>query len=132
MNPCLAEPLQHGLVEYLQQLTAMNRELGPVIARGAAARLGPDALAVFGVEDQLAGGNADRGEAVQQTKFGQLANRMRQDVDADAQLTDGVSGFINIDLAEAGVMERQGQRHTADTTTDNGDFHPASPTARGA
>ena len=104
VDPCLAEPLQYGLVEHLQQLAAMNRELGPVIARGAAARLAPDALAVFGVEDQFPGRDADRGETVQQTEFGQLAHRVGQHVDADSQLTDSVSGFIDIDIGEAGVM----------------------------
>ena len=83
----------------------MNRELGPIIARGTAARLAPDALAVFGVEDQFAGRDAGRGETIQQTEFGQLADRVGQHVDADAQLTDSVSRFIDIDIGEARVVE---------------------------
>ena len=101
-----------------------------MIARGTAAELPPDALAMFGVEDQLAGGDADRGEAVQQAEFGQFADRVRQHVDADAQLADRTSGFIDIDIGEAGVMERQGQRHAADAAPDNGDFHKLPPPAR--
>ena len=46
---------------------------------------GPDALSMFGVKDQLGGGNANAGESIQQAQFGQLSHGMRKNIDANAQ-----------------------------------------------
>ena len=123
MDARRAEPREHGAMEDPEQLAAVDGELRPAVAGGQAARLAPDPLPVPGVEDELGGGDADRGQVVEEAELGQLAHGVGQDVDADAQLLHGRGRLVDLDVVEAGVVEREGQRHAADAAPDDGDLH---------
>ena len=85
---CVAEPLLDGAVEQALQPATVDRELRPGIARLEPARLCPDPLPELIAVDQLPGSYAGGVELFEQAEFGQLLDRMRQQVDADAELAD--------------------------------------------
>ena len=89
----LAQPLLDGAMDDALQASAMDRELRHVVTGIEAARLAPDFLAVTVEIIQLVGANRGGVEPVQQAKAGQLADRMRQGVDADAEFADGIGLF---------------------------------------
>lgn len=88
LDRVLAKPLLHGGEEHVVQIGAMDRELRPVVAGEAAARLLVDELAMTAVEGELARLDGARGQRILQAKFGQLAHGVRQQVDADSQRQD--------------------------------------------
>src|SRR5207253_6088470 len=59
----------------------------------------------------------------EKTELGQLAYGVGQDVDANAELGHGRRGLVDVHVRDAGVAERQGQRHPADPSPDDGDPH---------
>ena len=58
-----------------------------------------------------------------QTEFGQLADRMRRQVHAHADLADLGRGFENLHLAQAGRMQAECGRQPADAATGDQDAH---------
>src|SRR6187200_1695145 len=95
MDARLAEPGAHRLPDHRLQPAAVNGELRNVIARIGPAQLPPDLLAeAVGVE-QFVGPDSHRIEPIEQSELGQLLYRMRQGVDADAELADGVRLFVD-------------------------------------
>ncbi len=80
-----AQPFGHGIEQDLLQFTAMDRELRPFVAGLQPARFAPDRLAVLGEERQLARAHAAGVQFVEQAEFDQLAHRMRQHIDTDAE-----------------------------------------------
>src|SRR5262249_37170947 len=86
----IAEPFDDGLVDHALEASAMNRELRHLMPGIEPALLMPDLLAVPGQIEQLVGADAGLVEPVEQAEAGQFADRMRQRVDANAELTDGI------------------------------------------
>ena len=82
----LAQPFGRGVEQDLLQRAAMDRELRPLVAGLDAARLAPDRLAMFGEIGEFAGAYGRGVKPVVQAEFDQLAHRMRQHIDADAEL----------------------------------------------
>jgi hypothetical protein len=80
-----AQARARRLEELHLQDAPVNRDLRPAVAGAQAARLGPDALAALGVVGEL-GARDPRGfERCAQPELVQLAHRVRQEVDADAE-----------------------------------------------
>ena len=117
-----AEPRAHGLVDHRLQAAAVDRELRKFEAGVGAARLAPDLLAdAVGVE-QLVGADADLVEPRQQAEFGQFLDRVRQRVDADAELADGVRLLENL-AVDAARVQHQGGGQAPDPAADNDGLH---------
>src|SRR5258708_3357855 len=90
MDSLGAQPFKHSLIDHALEATALEGELRHVMAGIGPPLILPDLLAVTGEIKQFGGADRHLIEAVQQTNPDKLADRMRQNVDADAKLTDGV------------------------------------------
>ena len=124
------ETRAHRLVDHPLQPAAMDRELRNVIAGVESARLAPDLLPeAVGVE-QLVGADRDRVEAVEEAELGQFLDRVRQRVDADAELADRVRLLENLAI-DAARVQHQRRHQTADACSRDDDLHgrelPLSP-----
>src|SRR5205085_8002168 len=86
MEMCLADTRAHRVIDHALQPPAMDGELRHIIAGVGAARLAPDLLAEAVGVDELMGPDRRRIEPLEQTERGQLLDRMRQRIDADAEL----------------------------------------------
>src|SRR5262245_52780802 len=117
-----AQPLDHGLMDDALQAAAVDRELRNVVAGIEAALLVPDLLAVAGEIEELVGADRDLIEPVQQADGGQLADRMRQRVDADAELANGVGLLIEFAVNAARPQHERGGE-AADTAADDDRLH---------
>src|SRR6478752_10561582 len=84
-NVLNSQPFGRGIEQDLLQRAAMDRELRPFVTGLNTARLAPDRLAVLGKIRKFTGAHARRVEAVVQTELDQLAHRMQQHIDADAE-----------------------------------------------
>jgi hypothetical protein len=109
-----AETFDHRAMEHAKQLAAVNGELRPAIAGGNAARLAPDPLAVFGVVGELRGRDPNGVQLVEQAELRELACRVRKHVDPDTKLLDARRRLVHVDVTETRVIQRQGERHSAD------------------
>src|SRR5712691_10293207 len=126
MNAGLAEPRPHRVIDDALQPAAMDGELRHVVARVGAARLAPDLLAEAVGVDQLVGPDRHRIETIEQAKPRQLLDRVRQGVDADAELADAVGLLIDF-AVDAARMQHERGGETADTAADDNDLHDATP-----
>src|SRR5471032_3324578 len=117
-----AQDLLRGLEQDHLQLAAMNRELRPRQAGVAAARIGPDRLAVAVGVAQLARLDAGRGQCRLHAEARQDAHGARLDVDADAQRTELAHGFEDVDI-EARALEAHRGGEAADARAGNDDLH---------
>src|SRR5690349_4657757 len=90
----MAQPFDHRLMDHALQATAMDGELRHIMAGIEPTLLVPDLLAVASEIEQLKGADRNLVEAIQQTERGELSDRVRQRVDADAQLANGVGLFV--------------------------------------
>src|SRR5258707_6186992 len=68
----------------------MNRELRHVVTGVDAAGFAPDFLAMAVEIIKFVGAYRDVVELLQQAEAGEFADRMRQGIDADAELADGI------------------------------------------
>src|SRR5690606_14468266 len=90
--------LDHGLVDEAEEPSAMDTDLGMVVACFDAAQLLPDDLPeAVGIE-KLACPDASRFERWLQSQAGEFLDRMRQHVDADTEFTDLARPFEHLDL----------------------------------
>src|SRR5262249_12867167 len=118
----LAEPGAHRLVDDRLQPAAMDGELRHLVARIGAAQLAPDLLPeAVGVE-QLVGSDSHGVEAIEQPQLLQFLDRMRQRVDSDAELTNGVRLLVDLAVDPAGMQHERGGQ-AADAAADNDDLH---------
>jgi len=115
-----------GLQQHHLQPAAVDGELRPAVAGGLAARLRPDELAALGVVGQLRGAHAQGVEPVEQAQLVQLAHRMGQQVDADAQRPDLRRGFEDRHRHPR-LVERERQGEAADAGAGDQDRHALSP-----
>src|SRR5262249_62076736 len=91
------------LIDHALQFSAVDRELRHLVAGVEPARLAPDLLAeAIGVE-QLVGADADGVEPLEQPQLGKLLDRVRQRVDADAQLAHRLRLLVDLAADAAGV-----------------------------
>src|SRR6185312_1632519 len=123
----LAQPLDHGLVDHALQAAAVDRELRHFMAGIQPALLVPDLLAVAGQIKQLIGADRDLIEPVHQADGGELADRMRQRVDANAKLPDGIGLLVKLAINAAGPQHQCGGE-AADTAADDNRLHGPNST----
>ncbi len=125
----LAEPRPHGLIDHALKAAAVNGELRNVVTGIDAARLAPDLLAeAIGIE-QLVRADGDGVETLEQAEVGQFLDGMRQRIDADAKLADGVRLLENFAVDPARV-QHQRRYQAADTASCDDHFHKATPCRR--
>ena len=118
----LAEPGAHRLPDHRLQPAAVDGELRDVIACVGPAQLAPDLLPEpVGVE-QLVGSDAHGVEPLEQPELRQLLDRMRQGIDADAELADGVRLFVDFAVDTARMQHQRGGQ-AANAAPDDDDFH---------
>src|SRR5262249_59909424 len=92
-----AKPVGGSVQQDLLQRAAVNGKLRPFVTGLEAPRLAPDRLAVFGKIGQFLGADAGSAELIEQAKLDQLAYRMRQHVDADAERLELRHAFKDAD-----------------------------------
>ena len=117
----VAEPLADGVGERELQLTAMDRDLRPLVARLAAARLAPDRLAEAVEVRERRRRDALALDAVREAELGELAHRVRQQVDADAEGAQLADAVVDPDVALADRVKAQRCGETADAGADDDD-----------
>ena len=83
-------------------------------------RLREDELAVLGEEDGLLGAHSDGIQSRQQAQLGQLANRVRQEVDADAKRLEFRHRFVDA-AGDSGLMQAERQGQSADAGAQDDD-----------
>ena len=103
MDGVLAQPLLDGAVDYALQPSAMDRELRHVVAGLDAAPFAPDFLAMAVEIIEHVGADGDVVELLQQAETGELADRMRQRIDADAEFADRIRLFEQFATDAAGA-----------------------------
>src|SRR5260370_1612013 len=129
MDRVLAQPLFDGGMDHALQAAAMDRELRHVMAGAKAARLAPDLLAVTIEIVQFIGADRDRIEPVEQAEAGEFTDRMRQGVDADAELADRIRLLIQIAI-EPPRAQHQRSGEAANAASDDDRFHQRNSTLR--
>src|SRR6185503_1749331 len=126
VDPVGAEPAFGAVEQDHLQFAAMNRELRPRQAGMAAARIGPDGLAMAIGVAQLARLDAGRGQCRLEPERRQDAGRAGLDVDADAERPELVHLVEHLDL-EAGAFQAHGGGQAADARAGDDDFHRTAP-----
>src|SRR5271166_1067344 len=122
MDARLAQARARRLMDDALQMPAMNRELRHVIAGIRSARLAPDLLTeAVGVEE-LECADRDLVEPIEETEFSQFLDRVRQRIDADAELADRFRLLEHLAI-EAASMQHERGREAADAATDNDRLH---------
>ena len=122
MNTRLAEPRAHRLVNHALKPAAMDRELRDVIAGIEPARLAPYLLSeTVGVE-QFVGPDRHGVQPFEQAEFGQFLDGMRQCIDADAELPDGIRLLENFAVDPA-RMQHQRRHQAADARPCDDGLH---------
>src|SRR5438445_3358650 len=112
----------HRLMDHALQAATMDRELRHLVAGIEAALFVPDLLAVAGQVKQLEGADGRGIELVEQAKASEFADGMRERVDADAELTDGVGLLIQFAI-DAPRAQHQGRGEAANSATDDNRLH---------
>ncbi len=108
-----AQPSARRIEQRAVKIGAMDRELWPVVAGKAAARLLEDELAVAAVEGELSRLDALRGQRLLQAEFAELAHGVRQKVDADAERHHLRRRFEDA-ARDSGLVQAERQRQPAD------------------
>ena len=104
------------------QPSAMDGELRKLVACVSTTQLAPDFLTeAVGVEE-FVGADADHVEPAEQIELGQLLDGVRQGVDADAELADGVGLLVNL-ARDPARMQHEGGRQAPDPAADDNDLH---------
>src|ERR1700722_18468231 len=122
VNDFLAETFFDRLKDDVLQAPAMDRELRHVMAGVDATNVAPDFLAMAVEIIKHVGADRDVVELLQKTEACEFADRMRQRVDADAELADGVGLFEQF-ATDAARPQHQGRSQAADTATDDNRLH---------
>ena len=120
-----AQARPHGAGEDRQQAAAMDRELGPPVAGSQAARLALDQPAVPRVVGQRSRLDRRGRELGLQTQRAQLAHRVRQEIDADAELPQRGRGLVD-DGLDTCPMKAERRRQPPDAAADDENAHRLS------
>ena len=129
LDPVRAQHLPRGVEQDHLQLAAMDRELRPRQAGMAAARIGPDRLAVAVGIAQLARLDGGRGQRRLEAEAAEDAHGAGLDVDADAQRLQLAHRLEHLDI-EAGAMEAHRGDESADAGAGNDDLHRGAQASR--
>src|SRR5580658_3683158 len=105
-NPVGPKPCSHGLQKQALQFAARDRILRPFVTGGQATGLRPNQLPVLVEVGKLGGGDRMARELLAETEFGQLAHRMRLDVDSKSEKLERRRGFENIRI-ESDLMQTE-------------------------
>src|SRR5271155_4004264 len=122
MDARLAEPRADRLIDHALQTAAMDGKLRYVVAGIEPARFAPDLLAEAVGVKQLIGAAAARIEPFQEPERGKLLDRVRQRVDADAELAYLI-GLLEDFAVDAARVQHQRGGKTADAAADDDDLH---------
>jgi hypothetical protein len=122
MDAGRAEPLAYGAVERHVQLGAVDADFGQRIAREAAALLLVEKLAEAVVEAALLVLDALGDECLVEAERGELAHRMGQEGDADAELLQLRRGFVDA-AWQPPLVQVEGEGEPADAGADDRDVH---------
>src|SRR5882757_4219472 len=127
----LAEPGPDRAREHRLEVTAMDGQLWPVVAGGAADPLGVDALAEPIEVHRLPRCDPHRGQLLAQPEPAQLPDGVRQEVDPDTDCRQLGHGLEHL-TPDTGDVQLQGQREAADSGADDGDprTHATTPCRR--
>ena len=120
------QSLLDGAVDHALQPAAMNRELRHVMAGIDAAGFAPDFLAMAIEIIEHVGADRDVVEPLQQAEAGELADRMRQRIDTDAELADGI-GLLEQFATDAAGAQHQRSGKAPDTAPDDNRLHRPTP-----
>src|SRR5437763_1372506 len=120
MKTVLAEPRARRLIDHVLQLAAMDRELRHIEARIGAAQLAPDLLPEAVQVEQLVGADRDRVEPLEQAELFQFLDGVRQRVDADAELADGVGLLVHLAVDAARMQHQRGHKSAYSAANDDG------------
>src|SRR5262245_12631312 len=129
VDPAFAEPRTCGLIDHALQAATVNRELGNGVSGVKAARLPPDLLAEAISVDQLMGPNRHRFQAVKQSQLRELADAMRQRVNANAELTNGFRLLVDLAVDSARI-QHQGRRQAPHAPARDYHLHDSLPPTR--
>src|SRR4051812_30677419 len=113
-----AKPLDDSLMDDTLQPAAMHGKLRHLVPGIEAALFVPDLLAVAGQIKQLEGADRRSVELVEQAEAGELADRVRQRVDADAELLDGVGLLVQLAI-DAACAQHQSRGEAANSAADD-------------
>ena len=114
-----------GREQDVLQLAARDRDLRPVVTRGLAARLGPDQLPMPVVEGEFGGEDARAREFFTQSQRGELAHRIRLQIDPVANRLEPGNRFIDA-AVDADLVEAERGRKAGNAATDNDHLHAIS------
>src|SRR5260221_14471055 len=117
-NVLRPQPFGRGIEQDLLQRAAMDRELRPLVTGLDAARLAPDRLAALGKVREFLGAHAGCIELVVQAELDQLAHRVRQHVDADAERLQ-FGHALEYFGGNPDLMQAERQRQSADAAARN-------------
>jgi hypothetical protein len=120
------EPLPDLAQQDFMQPAARDRNLRPAVTGGPAARLGPDQLAVLVVERKLLRKDAGLGQRVAQAERGQLAHRIRLQIDAVAERGERRHRIIDA-ASDADLVQAERQRQSGYAAADDDDLHSVKP-----
>ena len=93
MDSVVADPHPCGVVENPLQPATVNGELRVVVAGLNTARFAPNLLTESVGIDQFKGTISDAIECLKEAELRELPDRMRQNIDADTQLTNAARPF---------------------------------------
>src|ERR1700687_5691062 len=122
----LTQSLLDGAVDHALQPAAMDRELWHVVGGIHAAHVAPDFLAVAVEIIKHVGADRDVIELLQEAEAGEFADRMRQRVDADAELPDRIR-LLEQFTPDAAGAQHQRRGKAADAATDDNRLHRFTP-----
>ena len=119
-NCVAAEPLANSIDKHPMKITAVHRNLRPLVASQFPARLYINLLAQARIETKLLRQDALACELIFQTELRKIAHRMRQKIEAYAERFDLRSRFES-SATHADLMKCKGKRAAADTTANDDD-----------
>src|SRR6516225_4073117 len=122
MDARFAQSRAHRIMNDPLQAPAVDGELRIFIAGVRAARLAPDLLPEAVGVDELEGADGHRIKPLEQPKLRQLLDGMRERVDADAELADGLRLLVHV-AVDTARMQHQGGGQAADAAADDNAFH---------
>jgi hypothetical protein len=111
-------------LRFVMQVAAMKREVRPLVARSKAPRLAIDELAVAREKSIVLRCASRSNECVLKAERAQLLDRVRSQIDADAESMQVGSGLEDSDALRRfrGVNGKR-QRQSADAPADDDEIH---------
>jgi hypothetical protein len=119
-----SDAVAHGIEQHLMQVAAMKRDVRPLVARSKAPRLAIEELAVSREEGVILRCASRSNECALETERAQLLDRVRSQIDADAESMQVGSSLEDSDaMRRFRAMNRKRQRQSADAPADDDEIH---------